>query len=72
MRGRVARHPLASYFVLANLLSWMIWAPLAAAGLGFTTLHFSPHLHLVGGLGPLVAARSSHSRAGSVRWAWGA
>ena len=56
MGSRIARHPLAYYFVLANLLSWMTWAPLAAAGLGWTTIHPSPYLHLVGGLGPLVAA----------------
>jgi hypothetical protein len=56
MGSRVARHPLASFFVLANLFSWMTWAPLAAAGLGWTTIHPSPYLHLVGGFGPLVAA----------------
>jgi len=52
----VIRRPLLSFFALANLLSWLAWAPLAVAGLGWTTLRFSPYLHLVGGLGPLVAA----------------
>jgi membrane protease YdiL (CAAX protease family) len=50
------RRPLFSFFVLANLLSWVVWAPLAVAGLGWTTLRFPPYLHLVGGLGPLLAA----------------
>jgi len=52
----VVRHPLCSFFVLANVFSWVAWAPLAAWGLGWTTLRFSPYLHLIGGLGPLVAA----------------
>jgi membrane protease YdiL (CAAX protease family) len=51
----VAR-PLLSFFVLANLVSWITWAPLSAAGLNWTTIRFSPYLHLVGGLGPLIAA----------------
>jgi membrane protease YdiL (CAAX protease family) len=38
------------------LLSWLAWAPLAIAGLGWSTIRFSPYLHLVGGLGPMVAA----------------
>lgn len=50
------RFPLLSYFVLANVVSWLAWAPLAAAGLGGSTIHVSPYLHLVGGLGPLIAA----------------
>ncbi len=52
----MCRRPLLLFFVLANLLSWIAWAPLAAAGLGWTTNRFSPYLHLVGGLGPLIAA----------------
>ena len=54
--NRLVRRPLLSFFVLANLVSWIAWAPLAAAGLNWTTLRFSPYLHFVGGLGPLVAA----------------
>ena len=50
------RRPLLSFFVLANLLSWIVWAPLAVAGLGWTTERYPPYLHLVGGLGPLMAA----------------
>ena len=51
------RHrPLLSFFVLASALSWIAWAPLVAGGLGWTTVRFTPYLHLVGGLGPLFAA----------------
>lgn len=50
------KHPLLFFFVLANLLSWLAWAPLTATGLGLTNERFSPYLHLLGGLGPLVAA----------------
>ena len=32
------RRPLLSFFVLANLFSWIAWAPLAAAGLGWTAI----------------------------------
>jgi membrane protease YdiL (CAAX protease family) len=52
----LARRPLLSFFVLANLVSWIAWAPLVAAGLNWTTIRCSPYLHLVGGLGPLIAA----------------
>lgn len=36
IRSRVARHPLLSFFVLANLLSWAAWTPyiLSNNGLG--------------------------------------
>ncbi|MES1205804.1 MAG: CPBP family intramembrane glutamic endopeptidase [Pseudomonadota bacterium] len=43
------------FFVLASFLSWIAWTPLVAAGLGWTSVRFSPYLHLVGGLGPLLA-----------------
>jgi uncharacterized protein len=47
---------LAAFFLLASLLSWIAWAPLAAAALGWTTTRYSPYLHLLGGIGPMVAA----------------
>jgi len=54
--GRLMHSPVLSFFVLANLFSWIAWAPLVASSLGWTTIRFSPYLHLVGGLGPLAAA----------------
>ena len=66
------RRPLLMFFVLASLLSWMAWAPLVAAARGWTTATFSPSLHLLGGLGPLVAAlittAACDGRAGLERW----
>ena len=53
---RLAGRPLSWFFVLANLVSWIAWAPLVAAGFRWKTIRFSPYLHLAGGLGPLVAA----------------
>lgn len=36
LRGVIARHPLVSFFVLANALSWSAWTPyiLSNNGLG--------------------------------------
>lgn len=41
---------------LANLISWLIWLPLVAASLGWIEAQPSPYLHLLGGVGPLIAA----------------
>jgi len=27
LRGVLARHPLASFFIMANILSWLAWTP---------------------------------------------
>jgi membrane protease YdiL (CAAX protease family) len=54
--GSARRHPLLAFFLVSILFSWIVWAPLTAAGLGWTRLRFSPYLHLIGGLGPLIAA----------------
>ena len=54
--SRFVHRPLLSFFVLANLLSWLAWAPLVAAGLHWTNIRCSPYVHLAGGLGPLLAA----------------
>jgi membrane protease YdiL (CAAX protease family) len=42
--------------LLAFALTWAAWLPLATDAQGWTTLGASPYLHLVGGLGPAVAA----------------
>jgi CAAX protease family protein len=52
----VQRRPLLPFFLLSALLSWLPWAPLSVAGLGWTKLRCSPYLHLLGGLGPMAAA----------------
>jgi membrane protease YdiL (CAAX protease family) len=50
------RADLVFFYSLAILCSWAAWAPLALAARGWTRFHFSPYLHLLGGLGPTVAA----------------
>ncbi len=51
-----ARSAVLRYYALACGISWTIWAPLAAFALGWTTVQGPRYLHLIGGLGPAVAA----------------
>ncbi len=39
-RDRIRRRPLTSFFVLANLLSWLAWTPYILSGNGLGVLHF--------------------------------
>lgn len=48
--------PIALFILLANVFSWLIWLPLLAASLGWTDGRPSGYLHLLGGLGPMMAA----------------
>jgi membrane protease YdiL (CAAX protease family) len=41
LRGVIARHPLISFFVLADLLSWIAWIPYILSGNGLHVLDFS-------------------------------
>jgi membrane protease YdiL (CAAX protease family) len=52
------------FFVLACALSWIAWGPLALAALGWIDASPSPYLHLVGGLGPALAAFALAAREG--------
>jgi len=55
--GAVAvRYPVGSFVVLAFVVSWAAWGPLLADRQGWGTWSASTYLHLLGGLGPLVAA----------------
>lgn len=81
--GPVRRHPLLSFFVLANLLSWLAWTPyvLSGNGLGWWDYRFPEVLGtsqftgvLPGAyLGPIVSAlvvtALADGRAGLRRWA---
>ena len=50
------QHPLASYFVLANVISWIIWTPLLLSSLGIRGIPVLPYHHFFGALGPILAA----------------
>jgi membrane protease YdiL (CAAX protease family) len=52
IRGR----PVMAFVALAFLLSWAAWLPLLAGAQGWTDTKPSQALHLLGGLGPAVAA----------------
>ncbi len=54
--GFIRRHPLASYFALAYLISWVIWLPLIAAAQGWTRAWLPSWWHFFGALGPVSAA----------------
>jgi membrane protease YdiL (CAAX protease family) len=50
-----AWYPLATFFILAYLISWLLWLPLALSASGLLSSP-SAYLHLLGGAGPLLAA----------------
>jgi membrane protease YdiL (CAAX protease family) len=41
VRGAIQRHPLISFFILANLLSWIAWIPYILSGNGLGIWNFS-------------------------------
>lgn len=50
------RRPLATYFILAYAISWVLWAPAVLEEFGRIGPVPSRLLHLAGGLGPMAAA----------------
>lgn len=58
IRGAISRHPLMSFFVLANALSWIAWIPyvLSENGLGIWHFAFPPVLGTSQVLGMLPGA----------------
>lgn len=47
---------LFTFFLLAYLLSWIVWLPLYGPALGLPRMPILPFHHALGGLGPLVAS----------------
>lgn len=56
MRQVVRRFPVPIFIGLAFLLSWMAWLPLLARAQGWAPGSPQPGLHLLGALGPALAA----------------
>src|SRR4029453_17616797 len=56
VRAVAVGYPVGSFVVLAFVVSWAAWGPLLADRQGWVTWSASTYLHLLGALGPLVAA----------------
>ena len=52
----LARHPVMAFAVTAYAVSWICWLPLLADRQDWVSWSASSYLHLLGGLGPAVAA----------------
>jgi uncharacterized protein len=52
----IRRYPLATFFVLACGISWLLWAPLWLPAFGVKQLPVIPFQHALGALGPIAAA----------------
>ncbi len=52
----IKKNPLPAFFVLANIISWILWSPLFASAQGIIAAPVSPYWHLAGGIGPMMAA----------------
>jgi uncharacterized protein len=50
------RYPLLFFFLLSYVISWSIWSPLLLAKQGIISYQPPQYLHLLGSLGPALAA----------------
>lgn len=67
MAASIRRHPLVWFFLLAYLLSWVVWTPLIVVDLGETA---TTSIMLVGVLGPMGAAMIVAGATGTSRLLW--
>ena len=49
-------YPLATFFALAYIISWLLWAPLWLPAFGVDGMPTLPFHHALGALGPIAAA----------------
>jgi len=56
LQSDAAMKPLVVFYTTALGVSWLLWAPWVAHVQGVRSIPSSPYLHLVGSLGPAVAA----------------
>jgi uncharacterized protein len=52
----ITKHPLLFFFLLSYAISWSIWSPLLLAKQGMISYQPPQYLHLLGSLGPALAA----------------
>ncbi len=52
----IKRYPLIFFFLTANLISWIIWAPLYLPYFNINLLPILPYHYALGALGPILAA----------------
>ena len=60
----MTRHPVATYFALAYVISWAIGVPLALQAQGITRTHLPFALHYLTAFGPALAALAIASMIG--------
>lgn len=58
---------LFTYFSLAYLISWTVWLPMWAPGLGLPLVVPAKHQHAIGGFGPMLAALIMSYRRGGIK-----
>jgi membrane protease YdiL (CAAX protease family) len=56
LKGFLLRHQLLSFFGLAYVISWALWAPVLAERLGVRGTRYATLLLFVGGFGPFLSA----------------
>ena len=56
MLNWLKQHSVIGYFILAYLISWMIWSPIVASEFGWVKWNVPYELYYFGSFGPMIAA----------------